>query len=133
VLWLRRSVAGHLPRRPVFDPGGQNGTKSFSPSTFVFPCQYYPTIAPSHHINTTTVERASARSLGTFQQSNALPISGSSGYKMNVLTVITAVSATPRDARAEHHNGICTRTGHMSPCLFRSLLLQYFEKCNTYM
>ena len=41
-------------------------------------------VPPLLHLNTTSVERACARSLGAFQQSYALPISGSSGYIINV-------------------------------------------------
>jgi hypothetical protein len=48
VPWFRRSVAGHLPRRPVFDPGGQSGTKKFLPQYFCFPP--VSTIPPLLHI-----------------------------------------------------------------------------------
>jgi hypothetical protein len=55
VPWLNRVDAGLSPRRPGFDPGslhvefvvGQSGTRTgFSPSTWVFPCQFHSTGAP---------------------------------------------------------------------------------------
>jgi hypothetical protein len=54
VPWLKRLVAGLLPRRLGFDPGSVHvgfvvdkvARTGFSPSTSVFPCQFHSTFAP---------------------------------------------------------------------------------------